>query len=156
VSEISEKLAKLGLSLPSAITPFGAYVPAVRVEKYIFTSGQLPFEAEELRFRGKVGSELTVDQGYEAAKLCALNCLAAVNFLAGDLEKVEKIVRLQGYIACTPDFTEHSNVINGASDLLVALFGEDGRHARSVIGVYTLPMNAAVEVKLVATLRQRM
>ncbi len=154
MSELREKMAKLGLFFPETTPPLGAYVPALRTDRYIITSGQLPMEKGELKFQGTVGTDLDVEEGYEAAKLCVLNCLSAVNSIVGNLEKVEKIIRLTGYIACREDFTEHSKVMNGASDLLVALFGEDGRHTRSVVGVRNLPLGAPVEVELTATLRK--
>lgn len=146
--QIRERLASLGLTLPPPPQPRGAYVPALRVGEFVLTSGQLPLVGGELRYRGKLGVDLTTEEGYEAAKLCVLNCLSAIEGVLGTLDAVESVVRLVGFIASGEGFTEQAQVLNGASELLLALFGERGRHVRSAVGVRELPLGAPVEVEL--------
>ncbi len=146
---VEDKLKELGLALPEAPKPVAAYIPAKRVGDLVFVSGQIPLKEGKIAYQGKVGAERTVEEGYEAARLCALNALAALKALVGSLESVE-IVQVRGYVNCTPDFGNHPEVINGASELLVELFGERGQHARAAVGVSGLPRDATVEVELVA------
>lgn len=148
------KLSELGINLPPAPKPVASYVPAVRVDNYVYTSGQIPFAGGELKYKGKVGSDLAEDQGYEAAKICAVNCLSAVRELAGSLDNIERIVKVSGYVNSAPGFFNQPRVINGASDLLGQVFGEAGKHARAAVGVSELPLNAAVEVEMVVKLKQ--
>ena len=146
------RLRELGHELPDVPEPAGAYVPAVRAGALVFTAGQLPLEDGELPRTGKVGDEVTLEEAREAARRCALNALAAAAAEAGGLDRVARVVKVTGYVASTPDFNRQPEVINGASDLIGEVFGETGRHARSAVGVAVLPMDAPVEVELVAEL----
>ena len=147
--KIEEKLAQMGLSLPTPAAPAGNYIGAVRVGNLLFVSGHGPRREGESYITGKVGRDLTTEQAYEAAKIVILNCLASVKREIGDLDRVKRIVKLLGMVNCTEDFTEQPKVINGASDLLVALYGEAGRHARSAVGMQQLPMSIPVEIEMV-------
>ncbi|WP_027355375.1 RidA family protein [Desulfofundulus thermocisternus] len=148
------KLQAMGIELPVAPKPVASYVPAVKVDRLVFTSGQIPFWNGELRYKGKVGGDLSEEEGYQAARLCVLNCLAVVKQVAGSLDKIERIVKLTGFVNSAPGFNRQPFVVNGASDLLGEIFGEAGQHARSAVGVNELPLDAAVEVELVALLKE--
>ncbi|MFZ5634760.1 MAG: RidA family protein [Bacillota bacterium] len=147
------KLKEMGIDLPPVPKPVASYVPAVQVDQYIYTSGQIPFVEGELKYKGKVGGELSESQGYEAAKICAINCLSAVKGLAGSLDNIERIVKVSGFVNSAPGFVNQPKVINGASDLLGQVFGEDGQHARAAVGVSELPLGAAVEVEMIVKLK---
>jgi len=144
----AERLAELGLILPAVAQPVGAYLPAVRTGDLVYTSGQVPLIEGTLAQAGKVGAEVTPEQGKELARVCALNALAAVDALVG-LAAVKQVVKVVGFVASANGFTGQPGVINGASELLGAVFGEVGRHARSAVGVYELPLGAPVEVEIV-------
>ena len=144
-----ERLAELGLALPAVSAPVASYVPAVRTGNYVFTSGQLPMVDGSLVATGKVGADVTAEQAKELARTCALNALAAVKSVVGDLGAVRQVVKVVGFVASSPDFTGQPGVINGASDLLGEVFGEQGVHARSAVGVAVLPLDAPVEVELI-------
>ncbi len=146
------RLRELGLTLPTVATPAGAYIPARRSGSLVFTAGQLPFVDGALPAAGKVGAEVTPEQAYGFARICALNALAAVDGLVG-LDAVAGVVKVVGFVASAPGFTGQPGVVNGASELLGAVFGEAGRHARSAVGVAELPMGSPVEVELVVELR---
>jgi enamine deaminase RidA (YjgF/YER057c/UK114 family) len=146
---IEEKLQQMGLELPEVPKPVAAYIPARRVGDLVFVSGQIPLKDGKIAYTGKVGAERTQEEGYEAAKLCALNALAAVKALVGSLDVIEGIVQVRGFVNCTPDFGNHPEVINGASELLVELFGERGQHARAAVGASSLPRDVTVEVEMV-------
>jgi enamine deaminase RidA (YjgF/YER057c/UK114 family) len=143
-----QRLTELGLDLPSVVPPVAAYVPAVQSGSYVFTSGQLPMVNGELPAVGKVGAQVTAEQGKELARTCALNALAAIDALVG-IDQVVRVLKVVGFVASAPDFTGQPGVINGASELLGEVFGEPGRHARSAVGVAVLPLDAPVEVELV-------
>ncbi|MEU6721084.1 RidA family protein [Nonomuraea sp. NPDC046802] len=145
-----QKLADLGLELPEVPAPVAAYVPAVRTGNLVYTSGQLPFAHGKLLMTGKLGAELTTEQGAEMAAVCALNALAVLRSEVGDLLKVTRIVKVVVFVASEPAFTDQPKVGNGASELLAQVFGEAGRHARSAVGVAALPLDAPVEVELIA------
>jgi enamine deaminase RidA (YjgF/YER057c/UK114 family) len=150
--EVEKKLAALGLTLPPIPTPVANYVPAVRTGNLVFISGHGPatmVDGKVSYIRGKVGRDLTADQGYDAAKIVTLNMLQSLRSVIGDLDKVRRIVKLLGFVNCTEDFPDQPKVINGASDLLVELYGDRGRHARSAIGMYQLPFGIAVEIEMV-------
>jgi enamine deaminase RidA (YjgF/YER057c/UK114 family) len=151
--EIEDRIKSLGLELPEAPKPVANYVSAVRTGNYVFTSGQIPFVKGELKAKGKVGGELTVEEGYECAKIAALNCLAAVKSMVTDLDRVNRIIRVTGFVNSALGFTEQPKVLNGASDLLVEIFGERGKHARLAIGATELPGGAPVEVEMVVEVR---
>jgi enamine deaminase RidA (YjgF/YER057c/UK114 family) len=146
-----ERLRELGLTLPPVATPAGAYIPARRAGSLVFTAGQLPFVDGKLPATGKVGAEVAPDDAHELARLCALNGLAAVDAVVG-LDAVAGVVKVVGFVASAPGFTGQPGVVNGASELLGAVFGEAGRHARSAVGVAELPMGSPVEVELVVEL----
>jgi enamine deaminase RidA (YjgF/YER057c/UK114 family) len=153
VSSPEERLAELGLTLPEVVKPLAAYVPAVRTGNYVYTSGQLPMVDGKLGVTGKVGAEVDPDQAKEQARICALNALAAVATAAGDLSQIVRIVKVVGFVASAPGFTGQPHVVNGASELLGEVLGEAGRHARSAVGVAALPLDACVEVELIAEVR---
>lgn len=145
---VEKKLASLGISLPTPATPIANYVPFVRSGNLLVVSGQLCFGADgNLVARGQLGSGVSMDDGQKAARACAVNLLAQLKAALGDLDKVARVVRLGGFINSAPGFTDGPKVMNGASDLMVEVFGEKGRHARSTVGVAALPANAAVEVE---------
>ena len=144
-----ERLAELGLKLPDVPKPAGAYVPALRNGSLVYTSGQLPFVDGKLPATGKVGSDVSAADAAGLARICALNALAAVVSLTGSLSAVRRVVKVTGFVASAPDFTGQPQVINGASELLLEIFGEAGRHARSAVGTAVLPRDAPVEVELI-------
>jgi enamine deaminase RidA (YjgF/YER057c/UK114 family) len=147
------RLAALGLTLPPVAAPLAAYVPAVRTGSYVYTAGQLPLADGRLLQTGKVGVQVGVDEAAALARTCALNALAAVASVAGGLSAVTRIVKVTGFVASDPSFTGQPLVVNGASELLSEVFGEAGRHARSAVGVAVLPLDAPVEVELIAEVR---
>jgi enamine deaminase RidA (YjgF/YER057c/UK114 family) len=143
------RLAELGLTLPTVVPPVAAYLPAVQTGNYVYVSGQLPMVGGALPLTGKVGAEVTAEQGAELARTCALNALAAIESLVG-LGRLVKIVKVTGFVASAPGFTGQPAVINGASNLFGDVLGEQGRHARSAVGVAELPLGAPVEVEVIA------
>jgi len=149
----AEQLAALGLTLPPVAAPVAAYVPAVRTGAYVYVSGQVPVADGKLAGTGKVGAEVTAEDAAGMARTCALNAIAAAAEAAGGLDRIRRIVKVVGFVASAPGFGGQPQVINGASELLIEVFGEDGKHARSAIGVAELPLNAAVEVELIAEVR---
>ncbi|MBF0476649.1 MAG: rRNA maturation RNase YbeY, partial [Deltaproteobacteria bacterium] len=142
-----KKLEGMGLELPEAVKPLGAYVPVVRTGAWMFVSGQLPMVKGRLDYSGQVGREVTLDQAQDAARICALNALALVKGELGELDKVRRVIRVGGFVASSPGFNQQPQVINGASDLLTAVFGDRGRHARVAVGVSELPLSAPVEIE---------
>jgi enamine deaminase RidA (YjgF/YER057c/UK114 family) len=145
---VEQKLVSQGITLPEAPNPVANYVPFVRSGNLLFVSGQVCFDAEgKLIAKGKLGAGVTVEQGNAAARGCAVNLLAQVKAALGDLDKVARVVRLGGFVNSAPDFLDGPKVLNGASDLMVAAFGDKGRHARTTVGVASLPADAAVEVE---------
>jgi len=149
---IEQELEKLGFVLPTP-KPVAAYIPAVRVGELVFTAGQGPTVGGVPKFTGKLGRDLTEEQGYKAAQLCVVNCLACVKSVIGDLDKVEQVVKLLGFVACVDGFTRQPWVMNGASELLITLYGDRGKHARSAIGTNQLPLDIPVEVEIVVRVR---
>ena len=149
----AERLAALGLTLPPVAAPVAAYVPAVRTGRYVYTSGQLPTVDGKLPAVGKVGDEVSTQDAAGMARTCALNALAAAASAAGGLEAIRRIVKVTGFVASAPGFGGQAQVINGASELFIDVFGEEGKHARSAVGVAELPLNAPVEVELIAEVR---
>ncbi|MFG1947533.1 RidA family protein [Nonomuraea sp. NPDC048826] len=145
-----QKIADLGLELPEVVAPLAAYVPTARTGNLVYTSGQVPVVKGEVRFTGKLGAEVSVEEGQEAARICALNALAALKAEVGDLAKIKRIVKAVVFVASAPDFTGQPQVANGASEFLGEVFGEAGKHARSAVGVAALPLNVPVEVELIA------
>ncbi len=146
-SPVEQRLADLGLALPDAPAPAANYVPFVRTGALVFVSGQISGGPDGL-VRGKLGDDLAVEQGADAARLCALALIAQLRSACdGDLSRVRQVVKLTGFVNCTPDFTDQPKVVNGASDLMVAVFGDAGRHARAAVGVPSLPLGVAVEIE---------
>ncbi len=148
-----EKLEAMGLKLPTVATPVGAYVPAVRVGDQVVTSGQLPMRDGQLLSSGKIPSEVSVEQGQEAARVAVLNALAAAASVGGGLESITQIVRLNVFVNSAAGFTDQPKIANGASDLLVEILGDIGRHTRAAVGVAELPLNASVELDLIVQVR---
>ena len=148
-----EKLVELGITLPPAPKPVATYIPAVRAGDLLFLSGTGPFRDGRIAFAGKLGRDLTVEQGADAARLTLLNALAMVRQELGTLDRVVRIVRLTGHVASAEGFTQQPAVINGASDLLVQIFGEAGRHARLALGAAELPLNMCIEIELILQVR---
>ena len=149
---IKEKLSSLGLTLPTAAAPVAAYVPAVKTGNLVFTAGQLPVVDGKLVLTGKVGSDVTAEDAKKMAEICALNALAAISLVA-EIDQIEKIVRVGGFVNGAPGFVGIPEVINGASELLIKLFGEvNGKHARTAVGVAELPLNAPVEIEIVVAI----
>jgi enamine deaminase RidA (YjgF/YER057c/UK114 family) len=144
-----QRLTELGLEIPEVVAPLASYVPAVRSGSYVYTSGQVPMVNGQLLVAGKVGAEVDADTAKDAARTCALNALAAVRSVTGDLSAVTRVVKVVGYVASAPDFTGQPGVVNGASDLLGHIFGDAGVHARSAVGVAALPLDAPVELELI-------
>ncbi|MER5225395.1 MULTISPECIES: RidA family protein [Streptomyces] len=148
MSAVEAKLAELGLTLPEVVPPLAAYQPAVRSGVYVYTSGQLPMVDGKLAATGKVGAQVTPEVAKELAATCALNALAAVKSVAGDLDRVARVVKVVGFVASAADFTGQPAVVNGASELLGAVLGDKGVHARSAVGVAVLPLDSPVEVEI--------
>ncbi|WP_420547298.1 RidA family protein [Curvivirga sp.] len=146
---VEAKLQELGIELPNAPQPAGSYVQHYQSGNLLFVAGQIPFWNGELKFQGKVGQEFSIEEGQEAAKTCALNIIAQIKDAVGDLDKVARIVRLNGFVNCPTDFADHPKVINGASDLMGEIFGEKGKHTRIALGAGSLPLNVAVEIDAV-------
>jgi enamine deaminase RidA (YjgF/YER057c/UK114 family) len=150
--EVEKKLAEMGLSLPPTPTPVANYIPAVRSGNLLFVAGHGPGVMKDGKLsyiQGKLGRDLNIEQGYDAAKQVTLNILQSIKGVIGDLDKVRRIVKVLGFVNCTADFPDQPRVINGCSDLLVALYGERGRHARSAVGMNQLPFGIAVEIEMV-------
>lgn len=149
MTSIEQKIKDLGLSLPETSKPLAAYIPAVQSGNLVFTSGQLPMVEGSLPLTGKVGDQVSAEQAKDLARQCALNALAAIKMVTGDLEKIVRVVKVVGFVASTPDFTGQPGVINGASEFLGEVLGERGVHARSAVGVAVLPLDSPVEVELI-------
>lgn len=147
------KIKELGLEIPDPPKPVAAYVPAVKVEKFVYTSGQIPFLNGELKYQGKVGKDISEEDGYEAAKLCALNCLSVIKGVIGNLDNIERIVKVNGFVNSAEGFTMQPKIINGASELLGKIFGNAGEHARAAVGVNELPLNSTCEVELIVKIK---
>jgi enamine deaminase RidA (YjgF/YER057c/UK114 family) len=145
---IEEIITQIGLKLPDAPKPVAAYIPAKQTGNLVFTAGQLPMVNGELISKGLLGQDVEVDEANKAARICTLNALAAIKGVIGDLDRIKQIVRVVGYVASVPTFTQQPAVVNGASELLLEIFGENGKHARSAVGMAVLPLNASVEIEL--------
>jgi enamine deaminase RidA (YjgF/YER057c/UK114 family) len=148
VGRVDCKLKEIGLDLPEIPKPVAAYIPAKQSGKLVFTAGQLPMVNGELVSKGLLGQDVDVEEANKAARICTLNALAAIKGVVGDLDRIKQIVRVVGYVASVPTFTQQPAVVNGASELLLEVFGEVGKHARSAVGVAVLPLNASVEIEL--------
>jgi enamine deaminase RidA (YjgF/YER057c/UK114 family) len=148
VKNIESSIKQLGLELPDVPKPVAAYIPAKQTGNLVFTAGQLPMVNGELISKGLLGQDVEIDEANKAARICTLNALAAIKGVIGDLDRIKQIVRVVGYVASVPTFTQQPAVVNGASELLLEIFGENGKHARSAVGMAVLPLNASVEIEL--------
>jgi len=148
MGKVENRLSELGLVLPDAPKPVAAYIPAKQSGKLVFTAGQLPMVNGELISKGFLGQEVAIEDANKAARVCTLNALAAIKGVIGDLDRIKQIVRVVGYVASIPTFTQQPAVVNGASELLLEIFGDAGKHARSAVGMAVLPLNASVEIEL--------
>jgi enamine deaminase RidA (YjgF/YER057c/UK114 family) len=148
LSKIEDSLKVKNLTLPEAPKPIAAYIPAKQTGKLVFTAGQLPMVNGELISKGLLGQDVDIDEANKAARICTLNALAAIKGVIGDLDRIKQIVRVVGFVASVPTFNQQPAVVNGASELLLEIFGEAGKHARSAVGVAALPLNASVEIEL--------
>jgi len=154
-----KKIESLNLVIPKGISKaLGSYVPIVRVDNLVFISGQIPLDLDsptnDLKYRGKVGKQISIEDAQSACKICCLNAISILKNLVGDLDKVKRIVKITGYVNCEDSFMEHPKVINGASDFLIEIFGEIGRHSRVAIGVSSLPLNAPVEIDFIVQMKE--
>lgn len=154
MGKVEAKLKEMGIELPAVAAPVAAYVPTVRSGNLVFTAGQVPVVAGQMKQVGLLGRDVNVEQGYECARICALNCLAAVKAEIGDLDRVRRIVKVTGFVAGAPGFCDQPKVINGASELLVEVFGEAGKHARSAVGVAGLPFGVPTEVEMIVEIAE--
>ena len=145
---VEQKVTQLGLVLPETPKPVAAYIPAKQAGNLVFTAGQLPMVNGELISKGLLGQDVEIDEANKAAQICTLNALAAIKGVVGDLDRIKQVVRVVGYVASVPIFTQQPAVVNGASELLLEIFGENGKHARSAVGMAVLPLNASVEIEL--------
>ena len=148
MGKLESRLNQLKLALPAVPKPVAAYIPAKQSGKLVFTAGQLPMVNGELISKGLLGQDVDIDEANNAARICTLNGLAAIKGVIGDLDRIKQIVRVVGYVASVPTFTQQPAVVNGASELLLEIFGESGKHARSAVGMAVLPLNASVEIEL--------
>ncbi|MDZ7765338.1 MAG: RidA family protein [Melioribacteraceae bacterium] len=151
---IEAKMKEMGISLPEAPKPLASYIPAMVVDNLVFTAGQVPLEAGKMKYEGKAGENVSLEDAQNAAKLCAVNCLSVVKSAIGSLDKIKRIVKITVFVASGQGFTDQPKVANGASDFLVDLFGEEGKHVRSAVGVSELPLNATVEIEMIAEIEK--
>ncbi|MFO7526644.1 MAG: RidA family protein [Ignavibacteriaceae bacterium] len=151
---IEEKIKELGFEVPEVAKPLAAYIPAKQVGNLVMTSGQVPLVKGELKYAGKVGSDLSEEEGQKAAQICALNCIAAIKGVIGNLDKIDEVLKLTVFVNNINGFTAQPKVANGASELIGKIFGEKGLHTRSAVGVSGLPLNAAVEIEMIVKLKE--
>lgn len=149
-----EKIQELGIEIPEPPQPMGAYVPYVRAGAFVYIAGEKATVKDRLVFKGKVGKDLTLQEGYEAARIAGLNCLGSLKAAVDDLDRIERIVKVVGYVNSAEGFTDQPKVINGASELLLSIFGDRGKHARVAVGVNELPSDSPVEVEMIAKLKE--
>lgn len=146
---IEDKIKQLGFEVPEIAKPLAAYIPAKQVGNLVMTSGQVPLVKGVINYSGKVGKDLTEEEGQKAAEICALNCLAAIKGIIGNLDKIVEVVKLTVFVASSENFTAQPKVANGASELIGKIFGDSGKHVRSAVGVTALPLNASVEIEMI-------
>lgn len=151
--KIEHRIKELGLILPEAPKPVAEYIPAKKIGNLVFTSGQGPIKDGKFIYVGKIGGEVSLKEGYESAKICAINCLAAIKSVIGSLDKIDEIIKVKGYVNSTSDFYRQPEVVNGASELIVKIFGEKGKHARSALGTSVLPGNIPVELEMIVKVK---
>jgi enamine deaminase RidA (YjgF/YER057c/UK114 family) len=150
---VEEKIKELGFIIPETVKPLAAYIPAIRTGDFVYTSGQVPFSDGKLKYSGKIGFDLSVEEGQKAAELCALNALSAIKGVIGNLNNIEQIVKLTVFVNSADGFTDQPKVANGASEFLGKVFGDAGKHARSAVGVNELPVNSAVEIEMIVKVK---
>ncbi len=150
---IEEKIAQLGFSIPAAPKPLASYIPAIRTGDLVFTAGQLPMKDGSLAYKGKLGKELTEEDGKKAAQVCALNCLSVIKGEIGNLDNISNVIKLTVFVSSAEGFINHPQVANGASDLIKEIFGENGKHVRSAVGVAELPLGAPVEIEMIVKVK---
>lgn len=150
---IEDKIKKLGFSLPEAPKPLASYIPAIKVGALVLTAGQLPIQNGSLVYKGKLGKELSETEGRKAAQICALNCLSVIKSEIESLDRIERVIKLTVFVNSAEGFTNHPHVANGASDLVKEIFGENGKHVRSAVGVAELPLDAPVEIEMIVSLK---
>jgi enamine deaminase RidA (YjgF/YER057c/UK114 family) len=148
ISKTESRINELKFSLPTPPTPLASYIAAKQAGALVFTAGQLPIVNGELISKGLLGQDIEIEEAYKAAQICTLNALAAIKGVIGDLDRIKQIIRVVGYVASVSSFTQQPAVVNGASELLLEIFGENGKHARSAVGMAVLPLNASVEIEL--------
>ena len=148
-----EKIKQMGITIPEVVKPLAAYIPAMQVGNLVMTSGQVPISAGTVKYIGKVGKDLSEEEGKEAAKLCALNCLSAIKSVIGSLDKIKRIVKLTVFVSSAEGFTAQPKVANGASEFIGEIFGDAGKHVRSAVGVSELPLNSAVEIEMIVEIQ---
>jgi enamine deaminase RidA (YjgF/YER057c/UK114 family) len=150
---VEEKIKELGFQLQETPKPLAAYIPAIRIDNFIFTSGQLPIDDGKLKYAGRIGENLSEEEGKLAAQIAVLNCLSTVKSIVNNLDKIEQIVKLTVYINSSTTFTNQPEIANGASELLINIFGEKGKHTRSAVGVGSLPRNSSVEIEMILKIK---
>jgi len=150
---VEDKIKELGYILPETPKPLAAYIPAIKTGDYVYTSGQVPFAEGELKYAGKIGFDLSIEEGQKAAELCALNALSAIKSVIGDLNKIEQIIKVTVFVNSADAFTDQPKVANGASEFLGKIFGEAGKHVRSAVGVNELPVDSAVEIEMIVKVK---
>jgi enamine deaminase RidA (YjgF/YER057c/UK114 family) len=150
--DFDQKTDELGIALPPAPTPAGNYLPCVESQGHLFISGQVPRIGREIKFKGSIGDTLNIEEGYDAARLCALNALGVAKGYLGTLNRIKKVVKLSGFVRSAPGFQNQPRVVDGASDFLVSIFGDQGKHARVAVGVNELPGESAVEIEVLLEL----
>ncbi len=155
MGNIEKKLQEMGIDISNAPKPAASYIPAVQTGNLVYTAGQASKKDGILVYKGKLGKDLTVEEGYEAAKISIVNCLAVLKDHLGSLDRITRVVKLLGFVASTPEFDQQPYVINGASDLLIKIFGEKGKHARSAIGTNILPFGTPVEIEMIVEVDKR-
>jgi len=148
-----EKIKKMGITIPEVVKPLAAYIPAMQVGNLVMTSGQVPISEGKVKYSGKVGSDLSEEEGKEAAKLCALNCLSAIKSVIGNLDKIKRVVKLTVFVSSAEGFTAQPKVANGASEFIGEIFGDAGKHVRSAVGASELPLNSAVEIEMIVEIQ---
>jgi enamine deaminase RidA (YjgF/YER057c/UK114 family) len=148
-----EKINQMGITIPEVVKPLAAYIPAMQVGNLVMTSGQVPISEGKVKYIGKVGRELSEEEGKEAAKLCALNCLSAIKSVIGSLDKIKRVVKLTVFVSSAEGFTAQPKVANGASEFIGEIFGDAGKHVRSAVGVSELPLNSAVEIEMIVEIQ---
>ncbi len=148
-----EKIKKMGITIPEVVKPLAAYIPAMLVGNLVMTSGQVPISDGKVKYVGKVGNDLSEDEGKDAAKLCALNCLSAIKSVIGNLDKIKRVVKLTVFVSSAEGFTSQPKVANGASEFIGEIFGDAGKHVRSAVGVSELPLNSAVEIEMIVEIQ---